>query len=152
MTRIVLQALGAGVVAAVLLLQLKETQELFAWEILLAVLLVWLMSRLPGRVEVVEPPLFDPDRRGHARPPRSLSSTEFLVIDALQGYLSPERRLRPALRRLASHRLERHGHGIESPRAVELLGEENWRWLLSDDDEVPEAKVIDDLLTKLEVL
>ena len=152
MTRIVLQALGAGGVAAVLLLQLKETQELFAWEILLGSLLIWMLSRLPGKPELDDPPLFDLGHRGGSRSPRTLASTEFLVIDALQGYLSPERRMRPALRRLASHRLERHGLDIEAARSVSLLGEENWRWLMSDDDEVPDPKVVDGLLTRLEAL
>ena len=152
MTRIVTQALVAGAIAAVLLLQLKETQELFAWEILLGLILIWMLSRLPGRVDRGAVPLFDFERRGTSRSPRSLASVEFVVIDALQGYLSPERRLRPTLRRLASHRLRRRGYSLNTARAAEELGEKNWRWLMSEDDVVPDPNRVDDLLTKLEAL
>ena len=152
MTRIVVQALVAGAVAAVLLLQLKETQELFAWEILLGLILIWMVSRIPGRVEHFAIPLFDFDRQRGYRAPRSLASVEFVVIDALQGYLSPERRLRPTLRRIASHRLQRRGLAIDTSPAAEALGEDNWRWLMSEDDETPDPGRVDEVLTRLEAL
>jgi hypothetical protein len=61
-----------------------------------------------------------------------------MVVDATSGYLSPDRRLRPGLKRIAEHRLDRHGVRIDSTQAVELLGEREWNTLMgTGDDPVP---------------
>jgi len=150
--RLIGRALVAGVVAALLLLQLSRTQELLAWELLLVALLLWQLREIPGRTDVFTPPLFDFDPPGKPRLPRTVSATELTAVDAVSGYMSPERRLRPTLRLLAKHRLGRHGIAFDSPSAVERIGEESWRWLMSTSDEVPETKDLEMLVARLEKL
>ena len=152
MIRLVVRALAAGVVAAVLLVQLSQTTELLAWELLLLALLVWQVREIPGRTNVFASPLFDFDPPDKPRLPRAVSATELATVDAVTGYLSPERRLRPILRRLARHRLARHGVDLDSPSAVARIGEENWQWLMATSDEVPEVQDLDKLIASLEEL
>ena len=152
MTRLIVQALLAGVAAAFLLLQLSRTEELLAWELLLLALLVWQLREIPGRTDVLVPPLFDFDPPDKARLPRTVSATELTTVDAVSGYMSPERRLRPMLTRIANHRLRRRGIPLDSPAAVSQIGEASWRWLMSASDEAPEAKELERLITRLEDL
>ncbi len=152
MIRLIVQALLVGVAAAFLLLQLSQTQELLAWELLLLALLVWQLREIPGRTDVFVPPLFDFDPPDKARLPRTVSATELATVDALSGYMSPERRLRPMLAGIANHRLRRRGIPLDSPAAVEQIGEESWRWLTSASDEAPESKELERLITRLENL
>lgn len=152
MIRLIVQALLAGVAAAFLLLQLSQTQELLAWELLLLALLVWQLREIPGRTDVFVPPLFDFDPPDKARLPRTVSATELATVDALSGYMSPERRLRPMLTGIANHRLRRRGIPLDSSAAVEQIGEESWRWLASASDEAPESKELERLITRLENL
>ncbi len=152
MIRLIVQALLVGVAAAFLLLQLSQTQELLAWELLLLALLVWQLREIPGRTDVFVPPLFDFDPPDKARLPRTVSATELATVDALSGYMSPERKLRPMLTGIANHRLRRRGVPLDSPAAVEEIGEESWRWLMSASDEAPEAKELERLITRLEDL
>lgn len=152
MIRLIVQALLVGVAAAFLLLQLSQTQELLAWELLLLALLVWQLREIPGRTDVFVPPLFDFDPPEKARLPRTVSATELATVDALSGYMSPERKLRPMLTGIANHRLRRRGIPLDSPAAVEQIGEESWRWLMSASDEAPESKELEGLITRLENL
>jgi hypothetical protein len=75
-----------------------------------------------------------------------------MVMDATSGHLSPERRLRPALRRIAEHRLDLRGIRLDSPEAAELLGQHPWDTLMANGDEATKAEELDLLVTRLETL
>jgi hypothetical protein len=60
--------------------------------------------------------------------------------------------LRPMLARIAGHRLDRHGIGLESPRALEVLDEAEWRWLTGREDRPPGARGMEALVARLEEL
>ena len=152
MIRLLAWALGAGVAAALLLVQLNRTEEFLAWELLLLGLLAWQLREIPGGTGVSAPPLFDFDPPDKARLPRGVSVIELATVDAVSGYMSPERRLRPTLRRLAEHRLGRHGVSLDSPAAVERIGEESWQWLTNASDDAPGTRQIETLVTRLEEL
>jgi hypothetical protein len=75
-----------------------------------------------------------------------------MVLDALTGRTGPDRRLQPALRRIAEHRLNRQGLDLGSPAASALLGEREWTWLATATAEAPDPDLIDELVSKLESL
>jgi hypothetical protein len=152
MIRLLLSALVAGVLASTLLVQLSQTRELLAWELLLLALLVWLLRELPGRGDTFSRSLFDLDPADHTRLPRVVSTTELAVVDAVSGYVSPDRRLRPMLNRMASHRLARHGLTMDSPESVAKIGESNWLWLTSSSDAQLELDELERIVARLEDL
>jgi hypothetical protein len=150
--RLLIQAAIAAAIAGFSLAQLQQVPEVLAWEGLLLVLLIWQLREIPIRREDLAPRLFGGGHSVGKRLPRAVSSIELSMIDAMSGYLSPDRRVRPMLRRLAVHRLGRSGLQLDSPGAVERLGEENWQWLISTSDEVPDPGRIEDLVRQLEAL
>jgi len=152
-SRIVIRAVLAGALAAVLLVELQQSSKLLAWEILLLVLLIWQMRDVPGLVDDRAHPLFESSRdRERSRLPRAVSAAELAVSDSLAGHMSPERRLRPVLRRLAEHRLGRHGILLDSPGAADRLGEPGWLWLMSGSEEPPDRAVLEQLVGRMEQL
>ena len=152
MIRLVLGAAAAAAVAAFILIQMQGATELALWEGLL-VLLVGLQYRgIPNRGDPLEVPLFTAPAPDLSRLPRAIATSELMVIDATSGYLSPDRRLRPSLQRIAEHRLERHGLSIESAGAMELLGEREWNTLMGTGEEAVPVEDLDLLLTGLEKL
>jgi hypothetical protein len=74
------------------------------------------------------------------------------VIDALSGHLGPDRRLQPALRRIAAQRLHRVGVDLTSPAAVDALGEETWTWLNQTSGEAPDVETLEAVVSRLERL
>jgi hypothetical protein len=129
MSRIVVIALLVAALAAALLLQLERGAELWMWEVLLAVVVVWLARGVPTGGSGTESRLFVAKSMNPIRLPRAVSATEMAVVDALAGNLGRDQRVRPVLERIAVHRLQRHGVDLDSPAAMTALGEEQWRWL-----------------------
>lgn len=152
MIRLVAGAAIAAAVAAFILSQMQGATELALWEGLL-VLLVGLQYRgIPNRGDPLEVPLFTAPAPDVSRLPRAIATSELMVIDATSGYLSPDRRLRPSLKRIAEHRLDRHGLGIESAGAVDLLGEREWNTLMRTGDEAVPVEDLELLVAGLEKL
>ncbi|MGH8873175.1 MAG: hypothetical protein ACRDWS_14525 [Acidimicrobiia bacterium] len=152
MSRLLARALLTAVVAGVALTNLENEQELLAWELLLVLILLWDMRGMPRVLADDHPPLFDPSPAESRRLPRSLSSTELDVIDALSGYLGPERRLQPLLKGIAVHRLQLQGVSFESPAAVRALGEEEWSWLANPTNETPSPETLEAVVSSVEGL
>lgn len=152
MIRLVLAAAAAAAVAAFILIQMQGATELALWEGLL-VLLVGLQYRgIPNRGDPLEAPLFKIPAPDFSRLPRAIATSELMVVDATSGYLSPDRRLRPGLKRIAEHRLDRHGVSVDSAEAVQLLGEREWNTLMGRGDEAMPAEELEMLVTGLEKL
>lgn len=152
MIRLVVGAGAAAAVAALILIQMQGAAEVALWEGLL-LLLVGLQYRgIPNRGDPLEVPLFTVPVPDFSRLPRAIATSELMVVDATSGYLSPDRRLRPALKRIAQHRFDRHGLEIESAEAVELLGEREWNTLMGTGDEAMPAEELELLLSGLEKL
>jgi hypothetical protein len=99
------------------------------WEILIVVVVVWLARSLPGGGVGNEGRLFQRTVANPIRLPRSVSTAEMAAVDALVSSLGREQRIRPTIERIATHRLQRHGLEVESAQAMNLLGEDRWRWL-----------------------
>lgn len=152
MIRLVVGAAVAAAIAAFILLQMQGATELALWEGLLVLLVALQYRGIPNRGDPLEVPLFTAPAPDLSRLPRAIAASELMVIDATSGYLSPERRLRPALRRIAEHRLDRHGLGMESPGAVELLGEREWNTLMATGDEAVPVDELELLVAGLERL
>lgn len=152
MSRLLARAVVVSVVAAIALTQLDNEQELLAWEILLLGIVIWEMRGIPGGRFGDDPPLFDLSPVEPRRLPRAISSSELSVIDAISGYLGPDRRLQPALLRIAMHRLHRQGMELDSPAAALALGESEWSWLASPTSEAPSADMLDRVVSSLERL
>lgn len=150
MIRLLLWASLAAGAAAIILVQAKGTAEIAFWEVLLLLLLVLQYRRIPGASDPTEPPLFRLPAYDPPRLPRSVATSELAVIDATTGYLSPNRRLRPMLQRIAGHRLERSGYDLSSPRVVEFLGLENWETLMAESDQPVSIEGLDALVKRLE--
>lgn len=150
MIRILAWALVAAVAAGTILTQLQGTAELAFWEVLLVALVVLQYRGIPDRNDPLERPLFSLSVPEPRRLPRDVASMELAVIDATSGYLGPDRRLRPALIRVAQHRLARLGHDLDSEAAFELLGEEQWTTLMSKGEESMSAKDLQALVSRLE--
>jgi hypothetical protein len=152
MIRLVVGAAAAAADAAFILIQMEGATEVALWEGLL-VLLVGLQFRgIPSREDPLESPLFKVPVPDLSRLPRAIATSELMVVDATSGYLSPDRRLRPGLKRIAEHRLDRHGVRIDSAQAVELLGEREWNTLMGTGDEAVPVEDLELLVTGLEKL
>lgn len=146
---------GAGLAAgaaAFILFQLQGTAELALWEILLLLLVFVQYRDIPDREDPFGEPLFRIRRYEPLRLPRGVASVELAVVDATTGYLTPDHRLRPALQRIAEHRLGRQGLGLDSAEAVELIGEKEWRILMNSGDESVNLRDLESLVSELEKL
>jgi hypothetical protein len=152
MIRLVVWALVAAGAAALILFQFRGAAELALWEGLVLLLVALQYRGIPNRGDPLEVPLFALPTPDLQQLPRSIASTELMVIDATSGHLSPERRLRPALRRIAEHRLDLRGVRLDSPEAAELLGRQQWDTLMLSGDEAAKAEDLDSLVTGLERL
>jgi hypothetical protein len=152
MTRLLGRAVLVGVVTAIALTQLQDEQVLLAWEALLIAIVIWQMREIPTGELIDDPPLFDLSPREHAQLPRVVSSAELTVIDALTGHLGPDRRLQPALMRIAIHRLLKRGIDFDSEAAARALGETEWSWLTNPTDKSPGVETLESVVSKLERL
>jgi len=152
MIRLVVWAMIAAASAALILFQLRGAAELALWEGLILLLVAHQYRGIPNRGDPLEVPLFALPTPDPQRLPRSIASSELMVIDATSGHLSPERRLRPALRRIAEHRLDLRGVRLDSPEAAELLGRQQWDTLMLSGDEAATAEELDLLVSRLERL
>ena len=152
MIRLVVWAVVAAASAALILFQLRGAAELALWEGLILLLVALQYRGIPNRGDPLEVPLFALPTPDPQRLPRSIASSELMVIDATSGHLSPERRLRPALRRIAEHRLDLRGVRLDSPEAAELLGRQQWDTLMLSGDEAATAEELDLLVSRLERL
>jgi hypothetical protein len=152
MTRLLAQAVLVAIAAAVALTQLDDTPELLVWELLLIGVVIWQIRGLPGMLVAEDPPLFDLTPKEPRHLPRAVASMELSVIDALSGHLGPERSLQPTLERIAVHRLQRQGIDWGSPRAAEVLGEEEWSWLATTGREPPPPEMLESIVARLEAM
>ena len=152
MSRLLIRALLVAVVAAVALTQLDNEQELLAWELVLLGVVIWEMRALPGSVDVNDPPLFDLSPREQRRLPRAVSSMELSVLDVVTGYLGPDRRLQPTLRRIAVHRLRGQGVDFDTTAAAKALGAEEWAWLADTPRDEPTLETLEAVVARLEEL
>jgi hypothetical protein len=150
--RLVVWALVAAGVAALILFQFRGAAELALWEGLVLLLVALQYRGIPNRGDPLEVPLFALPTPDLQQLPRSIASTELMVIDATSGHLSPERRLRPALRRIAEHRLDLRGVRLDSTEAAHLLGRRQWDTLMLSGDEAVKAEELDSLVAGLERL
>lgn len=152
MTRLILGAVLAAGAAGLILAQFQGTTELAIWEILLLVLVFLQYRRIPDRGDPLSDPLFTLPTYNPPRLPRELASVELSVIDATTGYVNPDRRLRPMLRRLAEHRLGQHGLDLESKEAAERFGPGGWTILNTDGEPSIELNDLEALVSDLEKL
>lgn len=129
MIRLLISATVAAALAGLILYQMRGSAELAFWEVLLLVLVVLQYREIPDRGDPLEVPLFRLSAAEPGRLPRAVAAAELAVVDATTGYVSPDRRLLPALRRIAQHRLARRGIEEGSPEATELIGEDTWNLL-----------------------
>jgi hypothetical protein len=150
MTGVVARAALVAAVAALALSQLDGGEELLVWELVLLGVVIWELRRLPGMQPADDPPLFDLQPEALRHLPRSVSSIELGVIDAVAGHLSPERRLQPTLQRIAAHRLRRDGIGFDTPAAVGRLGEEELTWLADPGNNSPSLETLETIVARLE--
>lgn len=152
MIRLVTWAALAAGAAALVLYQFQGTAELAFWEILLLVVVFLQYRTIPERGDPLSEPLFRLPEYDPVRLPRTLASMELSVIDATTGYVSPDRRLRPMLQRIASHRLGKHGIALESPRAEQMLGVDPWRTLMETGENALTSDDVESLVQNLESL
>jgi hypothetical protein len=152
MIRLLARAVLVAAVAGVALTQLQGEQQFLAWELVLVALVIWQIRALPSARFLQDRPLFDFPAREPAHLPRVVSTAELSVIDALSGHLGPDRRLQPALRRIAAQRLRRVGVDLASPTAVDALGEETWAWLNQTSGEAPDVETLEAVVSRLERL
>lgn len=152
MIRILVWAVLAAVAAGAILVQLDGTAELAVWEILLVGLVVLQYRVIPDREDPFEKPLFSLRVDEPRRLPRDVASTELAVVDATTGYLDPNRRLRPSLKRIAEHRLSRRGVALDSTMAVEALGEQQWKTLMEAGTHPVTSAQVEALVQRLEDL
>ncbi len=152
MIRILVWAVLAAAAAGAILVQLDGTAELAVWEILLVGLVVLQYRVIPDREDPFEKPLFSLKVDEPRRLPRDVASTELAVVDATTGYLDPNRRLRPSLKRIAEHRLSRRGVALDSTMAVEALGEEQWKTLMETGTHPVTSAQVEALVQRLEDL
>jgi hypothetical protein len=151
MSRVFATAFLAAVVCALLLLQLEGGQQLWMWELLIGLVVVWLARRLPGGGVGNEGRLFQRTVTNPIRLPRSVSTAEMAAVDALAGSLGREQRIRPTIERIAAHRLQRRGLEVESAQAMNLLGEDRWRWLTGRSESLRPGE-LEQLVSELERL
>lgn len=149
---VVLRAVAAAALAGLILYQMRGMAELAFWEVLLLVVVVLQYREMPDRGDPLEVPLFRLPAPDPGRLPRAVATAELAVVDATSGYMSPDRRLLPTLRRIAQHRLDRQGIEIGSPEASEMLGEEAWKFLTGDGEGVAALDELTELVAELEKL
>lgn len=152
MIRLLVGATLAAGAAALILYQFQGTTELALWEILLVFLVFFQYRAIPDRGDPLSEPLYRLPEYNPTRLPRTLASMELAVIDATTGYVVPDRRLRPTLQRIASHRLGRHGITLESSSARTVLGPDEWKTLMDSGDESVSNEGLEALMKKLESL
>lgn len=150
MMKILVWAVLAAIAAAAILIQTQGTTELALWETLLLVLVALQYRVIPDRYDPLEKSLFNFALPEPRRLPRDVASMELAVVDATTGYLDPDRRLLPALRRIAAHRLSRQGAALESELAYSLLGELPWRTLMNQGDGSMSSDDLEALVSRLE--
>jgi len=151
MSRILATALLVAAAAALSLVQLERAQELWMWEVLLLVTVVWLARELPDGGNGTERRLYEAKFTTPTRLPRSVSAAEMTAVDAVAGSLGRDQRIRPILERIAVHRLQRHGVDLGSPEAMAALGEEQWRWLTGKEGALRPGE-LEQLVSELEQL
>jgi hypothetical protein len=152
MIRLLARATILAVVAGFALTRLLDEQRLLAWELVLIGIVFWQIRDMPSARVIEDRPLLDLSRREPTRLPRGVSSTELSVLDALGGHLGPERRLQPALHRIAAQRLTRSGIYLESPAARDVLGEKEWAWLTTTSAEDLDIETLESVVSRLEGL
>lgn len=152
MIRLLLRAALVSLLTAFILTQVGLDQQLVVWEIALLAVLVWQLTELPRDAAGPDRPLFEWARREPSRLPRVVTGHELAVVDAVNGYLAPERRLQPLLRQIASHRLAQIGVSLESSGARDRLGPETWDWLIARAPHVPESRELDAMISRIEEL
>jgi hypothetical protein len=150
--RLLLRAVGIAALAAVALSQLQNESELLVWEVILLAVVVMEMRSLPSVGETGDQPLLPLSRISTSRLPRSVASTELMVVDAIGGHLAPERRLQPALARIAAHRLSRMGIDPASTDPAAVLGERQWAWLATPTSDPVDLGLLEDVVSSLEAL
>jgi hypothetical protein len=150
MIRLLLRASLVGLVAGFALTQLETAYHLLAWEFLLVAVAVWEMREMPSEQAVEVRPLFTRRSAEPARLPRVISSTELMVMDAVSGRVTPDVRLQASLRQIASHRLLKRGIAMDTQAAVDSIGAEHWRWLMTPVAEVRDLAFMEGLVSTLE--
>ncbi len=121
MTRYIGFAVVIGAMAAALLVQLNETAELVAWEVLLVLLLVILIRLFPRHGQSLTPPLFGGSKKEEPHSPRQVASFELAAVHAFSESAGADRRMKSQLRRIAGHRMRRRGIRPGSPYAAEVI-------------------------------
>lgn len=152
MTRLVIGAVLAALAAGLILAQFQGTAELAIWEILLLVVVFLQYRRIPDRGDPLSEPLFTLPKYDPPRLPRELASMELSVIDATTGYVIPDRRLLPILRRIAEHRLNRHGLHLGSKDAANNFEPAAWKMLNTDGEPSVDLGDLEALISDLERL
>jgi hypothetical protein len=152
MTRLLARAILVSATTALVLLQVDSDRQLVFWELVLITVLVWQMRELPRGEGEKGPSLFDLTRAETPRIPRAVVGHELAVLDALSGHMAPERRLQPALRRIAAHRLERVGVDLRGEEARRRLGHESWVWLTGTSPSPPDTVSLGTMLSRIEEL
>lgn len=152
MIRLLVRAVLVAAVAGIALTQLQDEQQFLAWELVLIGLVIWQIRDLPSARFRQDRPLLVFPARERAHLPRVVSTAELSVIDALSGHLGPDRRLQPALRRIAAQRLHRVGVDLASSAARDALGEETWVWLNQASGEALDVETLEAVVSRLERL
>lgn len=152
MIRLLVGAILAAGVAALILDQFQGITELAFWEMLLLLLVFFQYRTIPERGDPMSEPLFRLPEHNPPRLPRAPASIELSVIDATSGYVTPDRRIRPTLQRIASHRLGKHGMTIDSPKGKALLGSDEWETLTRSGDDFISNERLEALVQRLESL
>jgi hypothetical protein len=152
MIRLLVRALLVAVVSGIALTQLQDEQRLLAWELVLLGVVIFQIRELPTARVFDDSPLFDLAAGERARLPRVVSTAELSVIDALSGHLGPDRRLQPALRRIAAQRLRKSGIDLDSQAALDALGETEWAWLNNPSGDVLDVGTLEAVVSSLEDL
>jgi hypothetical protein len=151
-SRILARGLVVAALASLLLVQMQGAPLLWAWEILLIALVLWQAREIPGGDTRPGIPLFPARQPEASRLPRSVVAAEVATTDALSGHAGRGRRLRPILARIAGHRLDRHGIDLETPGALKVLDESEWKWLTGREDQPLTPSGIETLVSRLEDL
>lgn len=152
MIRLVASASLAAGAAALVLYQFQGTTELAFWEVLILVLVFLQYRSIPERGDPLSTPLFRLPDQESVRLPRTLASLELAVIDSTTGYVSPNRRIRPIVDRIARHRLGHRGLDLDSPQAKATLGEAQWLTLMNTSDDALTTSDLEALVTEIEKL
>lgn len=152
MTAIMVRAGVAAGLAALALSLSRGTTALWLWEALLLAVIVLQAREIPGESPGTVPSLLTTREPTVRRLPRPVVGAEIAAADALSGHPGRERRLHPMLARVASHRLDRHGVGLDSPAALAYLERPEWGWLTGRDERPLTGPELERLVTRLEEL